>query len=96
MAMLGLERHWFSRKEHCIRFPNTKSGAQIRVVGEAAMAFIEALPSSDNSPCVFPADWGTGPFIGVVRVLDRVCMKAELKVVTPHVRIHPVWTAFRS
>lgn len=88
MEVLGMERQWFSPKEHCIRFPDTKSGAQIRVLGEAAMACIEALPGRDGSPFVFPADWGDGHFIGVVRVLDRLCAKAKLKGVTPHVLRH--------
>jgi site-specific recombinase XerD len=87
--VLGLERLWFSRKEHCIRFPDTKSGAQIRVLGESAMACIESLSGCEGSPFVFPADWGDGHFIGVVRVLDRICLKAKLKGVTPHVLRHP-------
>jgi hypothetical protein len=37
---------------------------------------------------VFPADVGDGHFIGVVRVLDRVCAKAKLAGVTPHVLRH--------
>jgi hypothetical protein len=57
MEVLGLERLWYSRKEQCIRFPDTKSSAQIRVLGEAAMACIESLPVRDGSPFVFPADW---------------------------------------
>ena len=88
MEVLGLERLWFSRKDHCIRFPDTKSGAQIRVLGEAAIVCIESLPGRDGSPFVFPADWGEGHFIGVVRVLARVCLKAKLKDVTPHVLRH--------
>ena len=32
-----------------------------------------------------PGAWGNGHFIGVVRVLDRICGKAKLKDVTPHV-----------
>jgi integrase len=88
MEVLGLERLWFSRKEHCIRFPDTKSGAQIRVLGEAAMDCIESLPAREETPFVFPADWGDGHFIGVVRVLGRVCLKAKLKDVTPHVLRH--------
>jgi Arm DNA-binding domain len=60
MEVLGLERLWFNRKEHCIRFPDTKSGAQIRVLGEAAMDCIESLPGGDGSRFVFPADWGDG------------------------------------
>lgn len=88
MEALGLERRWFSRKEHCIRFPDTKSGAQIRMLGEAAMDCIAAQPACEGSPFVFPADWGAGHFIGVVRVLDRVCARAKLEDVTPHVLRH--------
>lgn len=42
----------------------------------------------DNSPFVFPADWGDGHFVGVVRVLDRICARAKLDAVTPHVLRH--------
>jgi integrase len=88
MEVLGLERNWVSRRDHCVRFPDTKSGAQVRVLGEAAIACVETAPRREGSPFVFPADWGHGHFIGVVRVLDRVCMKANLKEVTPHVLRH--------
>lgn len=88
MEVLGLERAWVSRPDHCVRFPDTKSGAQIRVLGEAAMTCVAAAPGREGSPFVFPADWGDGHFVGVVRVLDRVCAKAKLKDVTPHVLRH--------
>jgi len=88
MEVLGLERIWVSRRDHCVRFPDTKSGAQIRVIGEAAMKCLEAAPRREGSPFVFPADWGDGHFVGVVRVLDRLCAKAKLKEVTPHVLRH--------
>ena len=88
MEVLGLERSWVSRRDHCVRLPDTKSGAQIRVIGEAAMACVEAAPGREGSPFVFPADWGDGHFVGVVRVLDRVCGKANLEDVTLHVLRH--------
>ena len=88
MEVLGLECAWISRRDHCVRFPNTKTGAQIRVVGEAALSCVEAAPAREGSPFVFPADWGDGHFVGVVRVLDRLCAKARLKGVTPHVLRH--------
>jgi len=88
MEALGLKRDWYSRSDHCVRFPDTKSGAQVRVLGDAAMDCIDARPSRAGSPFLFPADWGDGHFIGVVRVLDRICRKAELKGVTPHVLRH--------
>jgi integrase len=85
MEVLGLKRSWFSRTGHCIRFPDTKSGAQVRALGAAAMDSIDAQPTRAGSPFVFPADWGDGHFIGVVRVLDRICRNAKLEAVTPHV-----------
>jgi integrase len=88
MEALGMKRSWFSRKDHCVRFPDTKTGAQIRIVGQAAMTCVESFPQRDDSPFVFPADWGEGHFIGVERVLDRICAKARLKDVTPHVLRH--------
>jgi integrase len=88
MEVLGLRRPWFSRSDHCIRFPDTKSGEQVRALGEAAMDCIEAQSNRVGSLFVFPADWGDGHFIGVVRVLDRICRKAKLEGVTPHVLRH--------
>jgi len=88
MEVLGLERRWFSRKEHCVRFPDTKSGPQVRVLGEAAMDCIESTAAGFDAPFVFPADCGEGHFIGVVRVLPRVSTRAKLNHVTPHTLRH--------
>ena len=52
------------------------------------MDCIKDLSARDGSPFVFPADWGDSHFIGVVRVLDRICAKAKLADVTPHVLRH--------
>ena len=52
------------------------------------MTCIEAAPRREGSPFVFPADWGDGHFVGIVRVLERVCAKAKLNDVTPHVLRH--------
>jgi len=85
---LALQRAFVSEREHCVRFPDTKSGAQVRAIGQAALDVMKAQPVRENSPYVFPADWGDGHFIGVVRVLSRVCSCAGLKGVTPHVLRH--------
>ena len=87
MEVLGLERI-DGRRTIGVRFPDTKSGAQMRVLGEAAVTSVDAAPGREGSPLVFPADWGDGHFIGVVRVLDRVCVKTKLDDVTPHVLRH--------
>lgn len=88
LEALGLQRTWFDAEARCIRFPDTKSGAQLRVIGQAACNLIQGQAAQKGSPYVFPADWGEGHFIGVVRILDRVCGRAELDGVTPHVLRH--------
>ena len=48
------------------------------------MACLQDQARISKSAYVFPADWGDGHFVGVVRVLDRVCQRAGLANVTPH------------
>jgi integrase len=74
--------------EGYITFPDTKTGPQIRAIGPAAAACIAAQPRQPGSPYVFPGDWNDNHFVGMVRVLDRVCAKAGLDDVTPHVLRH--------
>lgn len=88
MEGLGLRRAWLDAEEGSIRFADTKSGPQTRVVGRAAVDLLLAQPQVAKSPFFFPADWGDGHFIGVVRVLDRVCAMARLEGVTPHTLRH--------
>lgn len=87
MEGLALERAWLDDEESSIRFPDTKSGAQTRVIGRAAVDLLLAQPQT-GSRFFFPADWGEGHFVGVVRVLDRICAMARLEDVTPHTLRH--------
>jgi integrase len=88
METLGLERSWAERRRHCVHFPDTKSGEQIRALGQAAFDCIDKVPARAKSPYVFPADLGEGHFVGVVRVLARLCKRAKLEGITPHVLRH--------
>lgn len=87
MEGLGIQRLWLDEEGGAIRFPDTKSGAQTRVIGRAAVDLLLAQTKT-KSPFFFPADWGEGHFIGIVRVLDRVCERARLVDVTPHTLRH--------
>jgi integrase len=58
------------------------------VIGLSAVELLLAQPQTAKSPFFFPADWGEGHFIGIVRVLDRVCALAGLADVTPHTLRH--------
>ena len=88
MEGLGLLRSWVHSIESAIYFPDTKSDFQVRAIGRAALAAIEDQPRQDGTDYIFPADIGDGHFIGVVRVLQRVCRRAKLKGVTPHTLRH--------
>lgn len=88
MEGLGLKRAWVRPRDGAVYFPDTKSDFQIRAIGPAAVAAIKAQPASTGSEYVFPADIGDGHFIGVVRVLQRICKRAKLTGVTPHTLRH--------
>ncbi len=88
MEGLGLKRSWVRGREGAVYFPDTKSDFQIRVIGRSAVETIKAQPGRKGSDYVFPADVGDGHFIGVVRVLQRVCKRAKLTGVTPHTLRH--------
>lgn len=88
MEVLAMRKEWVQPDDNLVRFPDTKSGPQMRVAGDAAMTVLEAQALRSHSPYIFPADWGEGHFIGVVRVLDRVCARAGLEKVTPHTLRH--------
>lgn len=88
MEALALQRAWVDHRQGCVNFPDTKGGAQVRAIGRAAVACIATEAAGDGSLHVFPADWGDGHFVGIVRVLDRVCARAGLADVTPHTLRH--------
>jgi integrase len=85
---LALPCEWVDIGARCIRFADTKSGAQLRPLGAAAVALLKALPRPDDARFVFPADRGDGHFIGLPRVLARMCARAKLAGVTVHVLRH--------
>jgi integrase len=88
MEALALPRAWVDSRTRCIRFEDTKSGAQLRPIGIAAVRLIEAQPIREDCPWVFPATQGDGHFVGLPKVLERMCAKAGLEGVTVHVLRH--------
>jgi Arm DNA-binding domain len=73
MEMLALSWEWVDLKSCWIRFGDTKSGAQLRPIGAAAIEHLSVLPRRDGCRWVFPAEKGDGHFIGVPRGLARLC-----------------------
>jgi integrase len=86
--ILGLKWEWLDLDAHCVRYPDTKSGAQVRPLGLEAVKMIVARRFEPNVTWVFPAARGNGHFVGLPRVLDRVCGRAQLLDVTLHTLRH--------
>jgi site-specific recombinase XerD/uncharacterized protein (DUF433 family) len=85
---LALERAWVDLEGRCVRFPDTKSGAQVRVIGQATCDLLAAQPVRAGSRFVFAADRGEGHFTAAVPMLGRLCTAAKLEGITPHVLRH--------
>lgn len=83
-----MHHDWVDQQRGFVRFPDTKTGGQVRVIGAAAVSFIRAQARREGSPYVFPADWGEGNFTAVSASLARLCGDAKLHDVTPHTLRH--------
>jgi integrase len=88
MEALALRHSSVDGLVRCIRFEDTKSGPQLRPIGAEAVRLIEARRIRDASPWVFPTSRGDGHFIGLPKVLERICAKAGLEGMTIHVLRH--------
>lgn len=88
MEALALPRAWIDARSKCVRFEDTKSGYQLRPIGTEALRLVTEQPGRDKSGWVFPADRGSGHFVGLPKVLERVCRAAGLDGVTVHVLRH--------
>ncbi|HEX7848400.1 MAG TPA: site-specific integrase [Sphingomonas sp.] len=83
----GTERKWVS-DEGYIAFGDTKTGAQIRIIGKPALKILRAQPVLEGSPYVFPSDGGQGHFVAADGVLGRICKHLGWDDVTAHTLRH--------
>lgn len=88
MEALGLQWPWIDDVSGCVRFPGTKTGPQVRPIGAAALAHIQAQPKCKTCPYVFPSEVSDGHLVGLPRILARVCAAAEIEGVTLHTLRH--------
>ncbi|WP_200944778.1 MULTISPECIES: tyrosine-type recombinase/integrase [unclassified Aureimonas] len=84
----GMRRSWLNASGGYVAFPDTKGGAQLRVVGRAASQVISEQPIVEGNPHVFPSEVGDGPYTAVRVCLARVCKLAGITEVTPHTLRH--------
>ncbi len=88
LEVLSLEHSWVDCDSSVVRFPQTKTGAQVRVVGEPALDIVRKMRLQSDSHYVFEAAVGEGHFVGVPRVIKRITDKLGWDDVTMHVLRH--------
>ena len=84
---LGIRREWIMPAGG-VDFPDTKSGPQARPIGRAATRLLKSRFDDDGSAWAFPAHHGDGHFVGLPKVLARLCTAAKLTDVTAHTLRH--------
>mgnify|MGYP005749331419 CR=1 FL=1 len=71
-------------KSSIITLKDSKTGAQVRVVGKAALDGIDF----ENPSWLFPAARGSGHFVGLPKCIGRVCAEAGINNVSAHTFRH--------
>jgi integrase len=91
MEALRLPWSWVDREARCIRLQDSKSGAQLRPLGKAALSLLDGLARREGCSYLFPSEKGdvTSHFVGLPRVLERLLKQARIEPgVTVHVLRH--------
>lgn len=86
--ILDLPWAWLDIAHKCIHFGDSKTGAQIRPLGTAAVNHLVQQPKLENCKWVFPAKTFERGIVGVPHVFGRVCALAGLKEVSLHTLRH--------
>ena len=75
--VLSLKWDYIDFENQCFRFPDTKTGAQIRAFGLGAKHLLENIRMEQNNylntDWVFPATRGNGYFIGLLKAFNKIC-----------------------
>jgi len=86
--ILGLPWKWLDKENSCLRFGDTKTGAQIRPIGKTATEFLASQSRTQNQEWIFPATSGEGHFIGLPRIFYALCKRANLEDASIHTLRH--------
>lgn len=81
-----LRREWVDDEAGVVRFPDTKSDSQVRVIGPEAVEIVTSQGSAKDY--VFRSDWSDSHYKQVPDLLVRLCKAARLDGVTAHTLRH--------
>lgn len=86
--MEGLTLQWgaVDAPAHCARLADTKTGPQIRPLGQAALDHLAAIKPKDVKPkdYVFPGEGEAGHYVGAPKAWARIAKRAKISGVTLH------------
>ncbi len=83
-----VQRVWIDAEAQAVHFPDTKTGAQDRPIGKAALDVLTSQSAIAGCPFVFPSDYGDSHYKQVPDVLVRLCAAAKIEGVTAHTLRH--------
>jgi len=86
--VLTLERSMIDVEGRCLRFSDTKTGAQMRPCGSHALDFLQAVASDHTSDWVFPTFGNDNHIVNIRKPMDILCKEAGISGVTPHTLRH--------
>lgn len=84
----GLQWQEVDSTDYCLRLRDSKTGGNMRPVGEAAIAKLRALPRYAQSAYVFPAASGEGAYQGTKREIKKIFGAAGIDAASSHTLRH--------
>ncbi|MCK5296019.1 MAG: tyrosine-type recombinase/integrase [Alphaproteobacteria bacterium] len=72
MEVLSLKWEYVDFKNKCFRFPDTKTGKQIRAFGQGALDLLVEIKHNSKSKWVFPSSVNDKHFIGLPKAFRRI------------------------
>ncbi|MFC3070502.1 tyrosine-type recombinase/integrase [Phenylobacterium soli] len=90
--ILTLKRSYVDEHNSCLRLPDSKTGAKIVHIGDAALEVIQAVPEVVGNPYLLPGRKGEGHIVDLQSTWERIRAAAGLS----DVRLHDLRHAFAS
>lgn len=86
--VLALPWEWVDFLHQCLRFQDTKTGAQLRPIGASALECLQSMQIDNESTWVCPSVKNNGHFVGLPKVFKRLCEKAGIENASLHTLRH--------
>ncbi len=86
--ILGLKAAEVDAQAHGLRLTDTKTGSQLRPIGQTALARLDELRPDEGDAWVFPSDRGDGHYVNLTKAMKAICQAASLSDVSAHTLRH--------